>query len=99
MYLLVSGQWQSAMLTLSMVLISVAIAAGLGLMIGILCARSALAERIVRPILDLMQSIPHFAYFVPIVFLYGMGAAPGTIAIVVSPSDGSLHEPRSASRA
>jgi len=71
------------MRTLSMVLVCVPVAALLGLGIGIAAARSRRVDALVRPILDLMQSIPHFAYFVPIVFFFGIGAAPGAVAIIL----------------
>ena len=83
LYLLVFGQWASAMRTLSLVLVCVPASVVMGLGLGIAAARSAAFERLLRPVLDLMQSIPQFAYFIPILFLFGIGSAAGAIAIML----------------
>ena len=69
LYLAVFGQWDSAMVTLASVLIAVPIGSVGGLLLGILAYRSPLFERLLRPLLDLMQTVPVFAYLVPILFL------------------------------
>lgn len=81
LYILVFGQWASTMRTLSLVLVCVpaSVIAGFGL--GIAAARSERFERLIRPVLDLMQSIPQFAYFIPILFLFGIGPAAGAITV------------------
>ncbi|MDE0533706.1 MAG: ABC transporter permease subunit [Albidovulum sp.] len=73
------GAWQSAMTTLSIVIAAVTICVVVGLPIGILAARSDRFFRILRPILDLMQTIPSFVYLVPVVMLFGIGDTPGVI--------------------
>ncbi|MGI9435042.1 MAG: ABC transporter permease, partial [Geminicoccaceae bacterium] len=73
------GAWQAAMTTLSIVLSAVVICVLIGLPLGILAARSDRFFRILRPILDLMQTIPSFVYLVPVVMLFGIGDAPGVI--------------------
>jgi glycine betaine/proline transport system permease protein len=55
----------------------------IGLPLGILAARSDLFWRIVRPVLDIMQTIPSFVYLVPIVMLFGVGMTPGIIATII----------------
>jgi len=73
------GVWQEAMTTLSIVVTSVVICIVVGLPIGVLAARSDRFFRVLRPILDLMQTIPSFVYLVPVVMLFGIGDAPGVI--------------------
>jgi len=73
------GAWQAAMTTLSIVLSAVVICVLIGLPLGILAARSDRFFGILRPILDLMQTIPSFVYLVPVVMLFGIGDAPGVI--------------------
>ncbi len=73
------GAWQAAMITLSIVITAVSICLIVGIPIGIAAARSDRFFRIVRPILDLMQTIPSFVYLVPVVMLFGIGDTPGVI--------------------
>lgn len=73
------GAWAAAMTTLSVVLTAVFICIIIGLPIGIMAARSDRFFGILRPILDLMQTIPSFVYLVPVVMLFGIGDAPGVI--------------------
>ena len=82
-YLAVFGQWDSAMRTMATVLVCVLLSAVIGLMVGVAAARSRWLKGIVTPLMDLMQSTPHYAYFVPIVFFFGIGLAPGAIATII----------------
>ncbi|WP_299640548.1 ABC transporter permease subunit [uncultured Ruegeria sp.] len=82
-YLAVFGQWDSAMVTLASVLIAVPIGAGGGLLVGILAYRHPLFEKIISPILDLMQTIPIFAYLVPILFMFGFGPISALVATII----------------
>ena len=83
LYLALFGQWESAMVTLASVLIAVPIGVAGGLALGILAYRVPAAERILRPILDLMQTVPVFAYLVPILFLFGFGPVSALVATVI----------------
>ncbi len=82
-YLSVFGQWESAMVTLSSVIIAVPIGVGGGLWLGILAYRHPGFERVLRPVLDLMQTIPVFAYLVPILVLFGFGPVAALVATVI----------------
>ncbi|WP_298850242.1 proline/glycine betaine ABC transporter permease [uncultured Ruegeria sp.] len=82
-YLAVFGQWDSAMVTLASVLIAVPIGAGGGLLLGILAYRYPLFENIISPVLDLMQTIPIFAYLVPILFMFGFGPISALVATII----------------
>lgn len=77
------GAWAEAMTTLSLVMTSVFFCLVIGLPLGIWLARSATAARIVRPILDAMQTTPAFVYLVPIVMLFGIGNVPGVVVTII----------------
>ncbi len=79
----VLGMWDDAMNTLSQVVVAVAAAVVLAIPIGIWCARSDRVERVLRPILDTMQTMPQFVYLVPVVALFAPGRVPGVIAGLV----------------
>ena len=82
-YLAVFGQWDSAMVTLSSIVIAVPLGASAGLLLGIAGFRSARFERVLVPLLDLMQTVPIFAYLVPILFLFGFGPVAAMIATII----------------
>ncbi|MGV6849056.1 MAG: ABC transporter permease [Marinibacterium sp.] len=83
LYLAVFGQWDSAMVTLASVLVAVPIGAAGGLLLGILAYRFAWVDILLRPILDLMQTVPVFAYLVPILILFGFGPVAALVATVI----------------
>ena len=83
LYLAIFGQWDSAMVTLASVVIAVPIGAGGGLLVGIWAYRHPLGERILSPVLDLMQTIPIFAYLVPILFRFGFGPISALVATII----------------
>jgi glycine betaine/proline transport system permease protein len=76
----VLGMWDYAMGTLSSVLVAVAITLAFAIPLGILSARSDTFQKISRPILDAMQTMPAFVYLVPVLFLMEPGRVPGIIA-------------------
>ena len=77
------GVWSESMTTLALVLTSVFFCALLGIPLGILCARSDNLEKVLRPILDAMQTLPAFVYLVPVVMLFGIGNVPGILVTIV----------------
>ena len=77
------GLWEDMMLTIAIVVVSTLIAIVLGIPIGILMSRSDRVQRIVTPILDVMQTMPSFVYLIPVVVIFGIGKVPGLIAIVI----------------
>jgi glycine betaine/proline transport system permease protein/glycine betaine/proline transport system substrate-binding protein len=79
----VVGLWTMMLQTLSIVLASVLIALILGFPVGILLSASDRATRIVRPILDTMQTMPVFVYLIPALLFFGMGSASAVIATVI----------------
>lgn len=75
--------WEPTMSTLAMVLSAVLIALVLGVPLGILMAKSNLAEKIMRPLLDFMQTLPAFVYLIPMVMLFSLGAVSGIFATLI----------------
>ena len=74
------GVWDSSLETLALVAVSVSIAVGIGVPLGIWAGRRPKVERVLRPILDAMQTIPAYAYLLPAVLLFGIGNPPALMA-------------------
>lgn len=84
LYIAVVGKWDSAMLTLASVALCVPIGIVCGLFFGILCHRVKwLNDWLIRPSLDLAQTMPAFAYLVPVLLLFGSGPVPAMVATVI----------------
>ena len=77
------GYWEMMLITLSIVITSVILSLVLGLPVGILLSGSDRANRIVRPVLDTMQTMPVFVYLIPALLLFGTGNAPAVMATVI----------------
>jgi glycine betaine/proline transport system permease protein len=77
------GLWSETMVTLAMVVTAVVFCVLIGIPLGILAARSDRWAAVLRPILDIMQTIPSFVYLVPIVMLFGVGIVPAVIATII----------------
>jgi glycine betaine/proline transport system permease protein len=83
LYLAVFGQWRSAMQTLASILVAVPVGVAGGLLLGLAGYRWPRFEQAMRPVLDLMQTVPIFAYLVPILFLFGFGPVASIIATII----------------
>ncbi len=77
------GIWSETMTTLAMILTAVVFCAVIGIPLGISAAASDRFASGLRPVLDIMQTIPPFVYLVPIVMLFGVGLVPGVIATII----------------
>ena len=75
--------WSESMTTLAMIFTAVIFCIIIGIPLGVLCSRSKIFETIMRPILDVMQTIPSFVYLIPVVMLFGIGLTPGVIATII----------------
>jgi glycine betaine/proline transport system permease protein len=75
--------WDDAMLTLALVLASTVVSLLIGIPLGILAAQSRSVSSVVKPALDVAQTMPAFVYLVPMVVLLGLGVAPALIATVI----------------
>lgn len=76
-------QWDNAMDTLALVLVAAVVAIVVAIPIGIWAARSDRVSRIVRPVLDFLQTMPAFVYLIPAIIFFGVGAVPGMIATIL----------------
>lgn len=76
-------QWVTAMETLALVLVATVVAVAIGVPLGVLAARSQRVSAIVKPILDLMQTMPAFVWLVPVIVLFGIGYVPGVVATII----------------
>ena len=83
LYMALSGYWLKSMNTLSMVGVAVPLALAVGFGLGVLGAKSRRANAVLQPTLDLMQTIPTFAYLAPLVVLFGFGPVPGVLASMI----------------
>ena len=77
------GYWKETMETLALVLAATTVSMVIGIPIGIAAARRPWLYSMIRPILDLMQTIPTFVYLIPALILFGLGMVPGLIATVI----------------
>jgi len=75
--------WSESMTTLAMIFTAVFFCMIIGIPVGILASRSQTFEIILRPILDIMQTIPSFVYLIPVVMLFGVGLTPGVVATII----------------
>ncbi|GGB29006.1 choline ABC transporter permease subunit [Tistrella bauzanensis] len=75
--------WDATMRSLSLVIASTLLSLAIGLPLGIAAARSDRVENMLRPALDLMQTMPPFVYLIPAVMFFGLGQVPGAIATVI----------------
>ena len=75
--------WSESMTTLAMIFTAVFFCMLIGIPLGIIASRSKNFEIILRPILDIMQTIPSFVYLIPVVMLFGVGLTPGVVATII----------------
>ena len=75
--------WSESMTTLAMIFTAVIFCIIIGIPLGILSSRSKTFEVILRPALDVMQTIPSFVYLIPVVMLFGIGLTPGVVATII----------------
>jgi glycine betaine/proline transport system permease protein len=77
------GYWQATLETISLVGFSTLTSVAFGVPIGIACAHRPWLYSLVRPLLDLMQTLPTFVYLIPTLVLFHLGSAPGLISTVI----------------
>jgi glycine betaine/proline transport system permease protein/glycine betaine/proline transport system substrate-binding protein len=77
------GLWEDLMNTLTLVLVASLLSIVIGVPFGILMAKSKIANTIIAPILDFMQTMPAFVYLIPAVAFFGIGMVPGVFASLI----------------
>ena len=75
--------WENMMDTVALMVVAVAISVSIGLPMGIIGARNELADRLMRPILDGMQTMPSFVYLLPGILFFGLGKPAGIFATIL----------------
>lgn len=83
LFILNQGYWEETTESLTLVLSACVVCMGLGVPIGIAAAHRPRLFRAMRPILDLMQTLPTFVYLIPAIVFFGIGMVPGLIATVI----------------
>ncbi|WP_434361296.1 choline ABC transporter permease subunit [Parasalinivibrio latis] len=77
------GYWDEMLETFVLVLAATALSVMIGVPIGILAAHRPWLYTFMRPVLDLMQTIPTFVYLIPTLVLFGLGVVPGLISTII----------------
>lgn len=83
LFILNQGLWKETVQTLVLVVSATALSMAIGVPIGIWAAHKPHVWRVTQPILDLMQTMPTFVYLIPILILFGLGAAPALIVTII----------------
>ncbi len=83
LFIMNQGLWKETVQTLVLVVAAAAISMAIGVPLGIWAAHKPHVWRITQPILDLMQTMPTFVYLIPILILFGLGAAPALIVTII----------------
>ncbi|TXR53363.1 ABC transporter permease [Reinekea thalattae] len=77
------GMWEDTMRTLSLITVCTLLSILIGIPVGILMSRSDRTQKVITPVLDIMQTMPAFVYLIPVVILLGIGRVSGLIAVVI----------------
>ena len=83
LFILNQGYWEETAESLTLVLSACAVCMAVGVPIGIAAAHRPRLYRALRPVLDLMQTLPTFVYLIPAVVFFGIGMVPGLLATVI----------------
>jgi glycine betaine/proline transport system permease protein len=83
LFIMNQGLWKETIQTLVIVVAATALSMAIGVPIGIWAAHKPKVWRVTQPILDLMQTMPTFVYLIPILILFGLGAAPALIVTII----------------
>jgi glycine betaine/proline transport system substrate-binding protein len=83
LFILNQGYWGATLETLSLVLVATFASAAIGVPVGIAAAHRPRLFAALRPVLDLMQTLPTFVYLIPTLVLFGLGVVPGLISTVI----------------
>ena len=82
-FCLLMNLWTEAMETVALILVAVSISVLIAVPVGILAARRPRLEAIIRPLLDIMQTVPPWVYLIPVVIIFSLGEVPAVLATVI----------------
>lgn len=77
------GLWHELMQTLALVVVATALTVLVGVPIGIIAAYQPRLDKLLKPVLDVMQTMPSFVYLIPVLMLFGLGKVPALFATLV----------------
>ncbi len=83
LFIVNQGYWAATLETLSLVIVAAVVSAIIGVPLGIVAAHRPRLYAALRPVLDLMQTLPTFVYLIPTLVLFGLGVVPGLISTVI----------------
>jgi glycine betaine/proline transport system substrate-binding protein len=83
LFIMNQGYWQATLETLSLVIVAALVSTAIGVPLGIAAAHRPRLYAALRPVLDLMQTLPTFVYLIPTLVLFGLGVVPGLISTVI----------------
>ena len=83
LFIMNQGYWLATLETLSLVTVAALVSAAIGVPVGIAAAHRPRLFTALRPVLDLMQTLPTFVYLIPTLVLFGLGVVPGLISTVI----------------
>src|SRR5205807_5523335 len=83
LFIMNQGYWAATLETLSLVLVATSTCVLIGVPLGIAAAHRPRLHAVLRPVLDLMQTLPTFVYLIPTLVLFGLGVVPGLISTVI----------------
>ncbi|WP_045836008.1 choline ABC transporter permease subunit [Hyphomicrobium sp. 99] len=83
LFILNQGLWKETVQTLVLVVAATALSMAIGVPLGIWAAHNPRVWKVAQPLLDLMQTMPTFVYLIPILILFGLGAAPALIVTII----------------
>ena len=82
-YLGIFGFWEKSMITVSLLGTAALLCVVIGIPLGILCGKRERFYKVVKPFLDLMQTMPAFVYLIPVIAFFGIGRPPGVLATFI----------------
>ena len=77
------GLWENTVDTIALMVVAVAVSVLIGLPLGVLASRSQMLDKLMRPILDGMQTMPSFVYLLPGILFFGLGKPAGIFATII----------------
>ncbi len=83
LFILNQGYWEETTETLTLVVTACIVCMGVGVPVGIWAAHKPRVYAVLRPVLDLMQTLPTFVYLIPAIVFFGIGMVPGLIATAI----------------
>ncbi|KAA9134545.1 ABC transporter permease [Microbacterium caowuchunii] len=83
LFIVAVDQWDNAMATLALILVATVWALVIAIPLGILAAQNDVFSKIIRPVLDFLQTMPAFVYLIPALLLFRVGVAPGIVATII----------------